>query len=175
MQLYNRSKHLHKQDSNMTNELDSAKQCYSYLVLTVCVLVWLNANYMSLYKDGMGSCGLWDSISSSDFVENSYGEPWNLLVKNNVSQSRIMHWVPVQKTMSPKLKMLGPLCRQLIWRHAGSKTLYNITQCTVYWNKKSHFFYCKAQLRLKEIRCFISGNIRTFGKTKLTVSLRTWH
>ena len=39
------------------------------------------------------------------------------------------HWVPVEKTISPELKILGPLCGQT--------------------DKK--VFFCKAQRRLKEI------------------------
>ena len=47
------------------------------------------------------------SSLSSDFVTNRYGESW--------------------ETMSPKLKMLGPLCNQTVNLKTDSKTLYYST------------------------------------------------
>ena len=59
----------------------------------------------------------------SDFVTNSYDEWWD--------SSRDKSWVPVQnhwglvqKTTSPKLKMLWPLCNQTVNLKKDSKALY---------------------------------------------------
>ena len=59
----------------------------------------------------------------NDFVRNSYDEWWD--------SSREKSWVPVQnhwglvqKTTSPKLKILWPLCNQTVNRKKDSKTLY---------------------------------------------------
>ena len=99
---------------------------------------------------------------------NSYGESWDSsCVKLWVPVQN--HWFPVQKTTSPKLKMLGPLkyvIRQIIW--TDSKTLYY----RLLKLKMQSFYIFKAQKRLKQICIFKQQPQKSHGMDILPKNLQ---